>query len=54
MGTSAKDRDSEAVPEDAMRPYVECKTCDEVQPDGIAHFRTRLERNRRLYKLLAQ
>ena len=47
-------RDFEATLEDAMRFYVECKTASEAQPDAIAHFRSSLERNRRLYELLAQ
>ena len=47
-------RDFEATLEDAMRLYVECKTGNEEQADAIAHFRTSLERNRRLYELLAQ
>ena len=50
----AEGRDFESTLEDAMRLYVECKTANEVQPDAIAHFRTSLERNRRLYELLAQ
>ena len=50
----AEDRDFEATLEDAMRFYVECKTGNEVQADAIAHFRASLERNRRLYELLAQ
>lgn len=50
----AEGRDFDATLEDAMRLYVECKTGNEVQPDAIAHFRTSLERNRRLYELLAQ
>ena len=47
-------RDFEAALEDAMRLYVECKTGSEVQSDVIAHFRSSLERNRRLYELRAQ
>ena len=47
-------RDFEATLEDAMRLYVECKTSSEVQPDAVAHFRSSLERNRRIYDLLAQ
>ena len=50
----AEGRDFEAALEDAIRLYVECKTGNEVQPDAIAHFRYSLERNRRLYELLAQ
>ena len=44
----------EVTLEEAMRLYVECKTGSEVQPDAIAHFRSSLERNRRLYELIAQ
>ena len=47
-------RDFEATLENAMRRYVECKTGSEVQPDAVAHFRSSLERKRRLYELLAQ
>ena len=50
----AEGRDFEAALEDAMRLYVECKTSNDVQPDAVAHFRQSLERNRRLYELLAQ
>ena len=50
----AEGRDFEAALEDALRLYVECKTSNDVQPDAIAHFRHSLERNRRLYELLAQ
>lgn len=46
--------DFEAILEDAMRLYVECKTGNEVQSDAIAHFRSGLERNRRFCGLLAQ
>ena len=51
---AAEGRDFETALEDAIRLYVECKTGNEVQPDAIAHFRYSLERNRRLYELLAQ
>ena len=50
----AEGRDFGAALEDAMRLYVECKTSNDVQPDGVAHLRHSLERNRRLYELLAQ
>ncbi len=46
--------DFKATLEDATRLHAECKTRNEVQPDAIAHFRASLERNRRLYELLAQ
>ena len=50
----AEGRDFEAALEDAMLLYVECKTGNAVQADAIAHFRHSLDRNRRLYELLAQ
>lgn len=50
----AEGREFESALEDALRLYVECKTGNDVQPDAVAHFRQSLERNRRLYELLAQ
>ena len=47
-------RDFQAVLEDAMRDYVEKRNGDGVQPEAMEHFRASLERNRRLYELLAQ
>ena len=44
----------EAVLEDAMQEYVERQEQPGVRPEVIAHFRASLERNRRLYELLAQ
>ena len=52
--TRAEGRYFEATLENAIRLYVECKIGNGVQPDAIAHFRSSLERNRRLYELLAQ
>ena len=47
-------RDFEATLEDAMREYVASREESNVQPEAMAHFRASLERNRRLYELLAQ
>ena len=50
----AEGRDFEATLEDALREYVANREGAKVQPEAMAHFRDSLERNRRLYKLLAQ
>ena len=50
----AEGRDFEATLEDALREYVTNRGELKVQPDVMAHFRASLERNRRLYELLAQ
>ena len=50
----AEGRDFEAALEDAMREYVFNRGEPKVQPEAMAHFRDSLERNRRLYELLAQ
>ena len=47
-------RHFQAVLEDAMRVYIESKDREKVRPEVMAHFRASLERNRRLYELLAQ
>ena len=47
-------RHFQAVLEDAMRAYLEGKAQPKVRPEVMAHFRASLERNRRLYELLAQ
>ena len=49
-------RDLDAVLEDAMRLYIAKWRVNqpEVRPEWIAHYRDSLERNRRLYELLAQ
>ena len=44
----------EAVLEDAMQEYIERQEQPGVQSEAMAHFRASLERNRRLYELLAQ
>jgi len=47
-------RQLQAVLEDAMRIYLESKTQAQVRPEFMAHVRASMERNRRLYELLAQ
>lgn len=47
-------RQFQAVMEDAMRTYLESKTQEKVRPEFMAHARDSIERNRRLYELLAQ
>ena len=47
-------RHFQAVLEDAMRDYIEGRTQSNVRPEMMAHFHASLERNRRLYELLAQ
>ncbi len=56
MRQAAQDegRHFQAVLEDAMRGYLESKAQTKVRPEVMAHFRASLERNRRLYELLAQ
>ncbi len=50
----AKGCDFEAALEEAMQEYVASQSAEKVQPEAVAHFRASLERNRRLYELLAQ
>ena len=47
-------RHFQAVLEDAMREYLDNKAWQKVRPEVMAHFHASLERNRRLYELLAQ
>ena len=47
-------RQFQAVLEDAMSVYIESKDREKVRPEVMAHFRASVERNRRLYELLAQ
>ena len=47
-------RHFQAVLEDAMSSYVEAKTQQKVRPEVMAHYRASVERNRKLYELLAQ
>ena len=47
-------RQFQAVLEDAMRGYLEERANGRVRPEVMAHFRASVERNRKLYELLAQ
>ena len=44
----------QAVLEDAMSSYIEARRQQNVRPEVMAHYRASLERNRRLYELLAK
>ena len=48
------ERDFESVLEDAMWVYVTCLEKPNVRPSVMTHARASLEKNRRLYELLAQ
>ena len=47
-------RHFQAVLEDALRDYIESRQRQKVRPEVMAHYRASVERNRLLYKLLAQ
>jgi hypothetical protein len=47
-------RHFQAVLEDAMSGYIESRARSEVRPEVMAHYRASLEKNRRLYELLAE
>ena len=47
-------RHFQSVLEDAMQEYLDNKAQQNVRPGVMAHFYASLERNRRLYELLAQ
>ncbi len=47
-------RHFQAVLEDAMLEYIERTEQQKVRPEVMAHHRASVERNRLLYKLLAQ
>ena len=47
-------RHFQSVLEDAMRQYIDNRAQQRVRPEVMAHFRASLEKNRRLYELLAQ
>ncbi len=51
---SKEGRHFQAVLEDAIREYLDNKARGRVRPEVMAHFRASLEKNRRLYELLAQ
>ena len=47
-------RHFQSVLEDAMREYLDNKAHMRVRPEVMAHYRASVEKNRRLYELLAQ
>ena len=47
-------RDFQSVLEEAMSTYIENRERNNVRPEVMAHFRDSVERNKRLYKLLAE
>ncbi len=47
-------RHLQAVLEDAMQQYIDGKEQAKVRPEVMAHYRASVEKNRRLYELLAQ
>ena len=47
-------RHFQAVLEDALQEYIEARAQRKVRPEVMAHYRASLERNRKLYELLAQ
>ena len=47
-------RHFQAVLEDAMQQYIESREQRKVRPEVMAHYRASVEKNRRLYELLAQ
>lgn len=47
-------RQFQAVLEEAMRHYIEGKGSGSIRPEVMEHFRGSVERNERLYELLAQ
>ena len=47
-------RHFQAVLEDALLEYIEGREQQKVRPEVMAHHRASVERNRLLYKLLAQ
>ena len=47
-------RQFQAVLEDAIRGFLDERANGKVRPEVMAHFRASVERNRRLYELLAQ
>jgi predicted transcriptional regulator len=47
-------RHFQAVLEDALSSYIEARVQQKVRPEVMAHYRASLERNRKLYEMLAQ
>ena len=50
----AEGRHFQAVLEEAMSGDIESKAQQKVRPEVMTHYRASVERNRRLYELLAQ
>jgi len=50
----AEGRDFEAALEEAMREYVANRGESKIRPEVMAHYRSSVEKNRLLGKLLAQ
>ena len=51
---SDDEREFQAVLEDALRVYIKLHQYEGVRPEVAAHLKASIERNRRLYELLAQ
>lgn len=47
-------RQFQAVMEEAMQEYIVNRSRQTPRPEVMAHFRASVERNRRLYELLAE
>ncbi len=47
-------RDFQSVLEDAMSAYIENRDSKNVRPEVMEHFEKSVERNRRLYQMLAE
>ncbi len=47
-------RDFQSVLEDAMSAYIENREGKNVRPEVMRHFEKSVEKNRRLYELLAE
>ncbi|MCY4576208.1 MAG: hypothetical protein OXC55_06395 [Chloroflexi bacterium] len=50
----ADGRTLNAVLEDAITAYIENRDDNNVRPEVMAHFRDSVEKNRRLYRMLAE
>ena len=47
-------RQFQTVLEEAMRHYIEGKNSENIRPEVMDHFQASVDRNERLYDLLAQ
>jgi hypothetical protein len=47
-------RQFQAVVEEALKEWVERKRSDQPRPEVVAHLKATIERNRELYRRLAQ